>query len=328
MKTLKLALYAGVIAVAASCTKTTDDDIIPNNRIVTFEVPEMTLGEELSKVTEFVQSGHHYFQWEVGDELKVFSFKGTKADGNATTADDYFSVLGKFTATSVTNPNKRETSATFTGSIDPSVTVYDRVFAIYPYNSSLLPYTNKSTQSGYNTATSAGYQIRCKVPTEQTGNAIEHIYLTSRLSKINTETMVFDPLTKFVLATPITIFSVQSTNEIVKVEIKGDGIKAWAGNAVFRTGAGAVYDRGDAFTITLKREEGGELTTLVPPDEVTTLSFAARQFEASGAAADIKITFTFYDVDGNTCVKVYKPGKGQSANTIINLGKLILEDFS
>ena len=328
MKTLKLALYAGVIAVAASCTKATDDTIIPNNRIVTFEVPEMTLGEELSKVKEYVQSKHHYFQWEVGDELMVFSFKGTKENGNASENDDYFSVLGKFTATSVNNPNQKTTSATFTGSIDPSVTVYDRVYAIYPYNSSLKPFTNQATQSGYNKSTSEGYQIRCDVPTEQTGKAIEHIYLTSRLSKINTETMAFDPLTQFVLATPITIFNVQSKNEIVKVEIKGEGIKEWAGTAKFRTGWGSVYDRGTAFTITLKREEGGKLTTLVPPDEVTTLSFAARQFEASGKDAVIKITFTFYDVDGNTCVKVWKPGKAQSANTIINLGTLVLEDFS
>ena len=327
MKKSFIILLVGFMAAATSCNKDNASDIIPSDQIVCITVPEMTLGlsEEDTKVSEFVQSKHHYFQWEEVDKIAVFSMDGKNTAHTGTTGDTMISSLGTFTATSVSNPNKTTTSAVFTGSIPEDVTVYPYVYAVYPDNGTVKARNEPST--------SAGYYIDCYVPDVQDGNASKYIYLTSRyaggkeckISK-NEETGAyeFSPLAKFVLATPINIINISSPNEIVKIEIEGKGIKPWVGHAAFRTNAGSVYDRGDKLIITIQKEVDGELQTLVPPDEITSISWASRPVEY---LTDRKVEFRFHAADGTVCTKTATFPKNESANTVVHLGTVTLEDF-
>ena len=344
MKKSFVILLVGFMATATSCNKDNASDIIPSDQIVCITVPEMTLGlsEEDTKVSEFVESKRHYFQWEEGDKIAVFSMDGSNTAHTGTKDDKMISSLGTFTATSVTNPDKKTTSAVFTGSIPEDVTVYPYVYAVYPDNGTVTV-TNT-------TSTSQGYYINCYIPEVQDGDASKYIYLTTRYQK-GTECKItkkedgayeFSPLGKFVLATPITMINILSTVEIVKIEIEGQDIKGWTGNCKFRTNAGSVYDSSDNKLLTLKKEVDGVLQTLVPPDEATTLSWAVRHFESlKDTQSSITIVFRFYAADDTICTKTAvfplkestsKPGtysRGQSANTIVHLGtvELTQENF-
>ena len=328
MKKNFVILLVGFMAAATSCNKDNASDIIPSDQIVCITVPEMTLGlsEEDTKVSEFVQSKRHYFQWEEGDKIAVFSMDGSNTAHTGTTGDKMISSLGTFKATSVVNPDKTHTSAVFTGSIPEDVTVYPYVYAVYPDNGTVTV-TNT-------TSTSQGYYINCYIPEVQDGDASKYIYLTTRYQKgteckitKNEETGAyeFSPLGKFVLATPITMINILSPVEIVKIEIEGQDIKGWTGNCKFRTNAGSVYDSSDNKLLTLKKEVDGVLQTLVPPDEATTLSWAVRHFEPlNKTQSSITIVFRFYAADGTICTKTAVCTQGQSANTIVHLGTVDL----
>ena len=319
--TVNFCLAACAIAAVASCSKYNDDPIIDNSRVMTFEVPDFYLGspeDAFSKVYDTEVSNHHYFHWEQGDEIAIFTYQGTGTNGKPTSPDDKtVSTLGKFTATSVVNKGT-STSAVFSANVAADIPLYKYAYAIYPYKESF-----KTAES-----TSQGFKISCNIPEVQNGNALDYIYLTSRDIPVTVDSKTgkasFGAFPKFVLATPITIFRVSSIKPITKIEIDGgETVKNFTGNGYFRTNAGTVYDRGTSTKLTI--EKGGEV--VVPADEETELSFAARQFEASGKVADIAITFTFTADDDTKCTKIYKPNKAQSANTIINLGTITLEKF-
>lgn len=319
--TVNFCLAACAIAAVASCSKYNDDPIIDNSRVMTFEVPDFYLGspeDAFSKVYDTEVDNHHYFHWKQGDEIAIFTYQGTGDNDKPTSsADKTVSTLGKFTANSVVNQGT-STSAVFSANVAADIPLYKYAYAIYPYKESF-----KTAGS-----TSQGFMISCNIPEVQNGNALDYIYLTSRdiPVTVNSETgkTSFGAFPKFVLATPITIFSVSSPKPITKIEINGGGtVKNFTGNGYFRTNSGSVYDRGTSNTLTI--EKGGEV--VVPAVEKTELSFAARQFEASGKDVVIAITFTFTADDETKCTKIYKPNKAQSANTIINLGTITLENF-
>ena len=319
--TVNFCLAACAIAAVASCSKYNDDPIIDNSRVMTFEVPDFYLGspeDAFSKVYDTEVKNHHYFHWEQGDEIAIFTYQGTGANDKPTSsADKTVSTLGKFTANSVVNQGT-STSAVFSANVAADIPLYKYAYAIYPYKESF-----KTAES-----TSQGFKISCNIPEVQNGNALDYIYLTSRDIPVTVDSKTgkasFGAFPKFVLATPVTIFSVSSIKSITKIEIDGGAtVKNFTGNGYFRTDAGTVYDRGTSTKLTI--EKGGEV--VVPADETTELSFAARQFEASGKVADIAITFTFTADDNTKCTKIYKPNKAQSANTIINLGTITLENF-
>ena len=321
--TVNFCLAACAIAAVASCGKYNDDPIIDNSRVMTFEVPDFYLGspeDAFSKVYDTEVSNHHYFHWEQGDEIAIFTYQGTGANDKPTSsADKTVSTLGKFTATSVEN-NGTSTSAVFSANVAADIPLYKYAYAIYPYKESF-----KTAES-----TSVGFKISCNIPEVQNGNALDYIYLTSRDIPVTVDAetgkVSFGDFPKFVLATPITIFSVSSTKPITKIEIDGGKtVKNFTGNGYFRTGFGSVYDSGTSTKLTI--EKGGKV--VVPAGEKTELSFAARHFEApnDSSVSGIAITFTFTAEDNTKCTKIYKPNKAQSANTIINLGTITLENF-
>lgn len=321
--TVNFCLAACAIAAVASCSKYNDDPIIDNSRVMTFEVPDFYLGspeDAFSKVYDTEVKNHHYFHWEQGDEIAIFTYQGTGANDKPTSsADKTVSTLGKFTANSVVNQGT-STSAVFSANVAADIPLYKYAYAIYPYKESF-----KTAES-----TSQGFKISCNIPEVQNGNALDYIYLTSRDIPVTVDSKTgkasFGAFPKFVLATPVTIFSVSSIKPITKIEIDGgETVKNFTGNGYFRTNAGNVYDSGTSTKLTIEKD--GEV--VVPADETTELSFAARQFEPlkGKVAADIAITFTFTADDDTKCTKIYKPNKAQSANTIINLGTITLENF-
>ena len=325
MKTLlKIIVAVCTIAAAMSCNKVNtveDKKYIDNDIVVAFEVPGLELEQLDTKVYDESKYSKRYFHWEESDALVLFSH-----DGSTSGSGKNISKLGRFEAVDVTNTEYGATSAKFVGTIAAGTSIYSKAYAIYPYNDNIAFNSAEAT-------TSQGYKIYCTIPEVQTGNAVEHAFFAAKDIPITKDKngiiTGIGPFTTFILSTPITLFKVKSSKDVVKIEIETENCKGWTGTASFRTNAGSVYDRGSSNKLTIMRGQETNLETLVPANEETPLSYAARQFEPLGTVgnvtyteSDIVINFKFIASDGSYCIRKWKPGKKQAAATVINLGTI------